>query len=326
MTKQNLLGEVLDNRYKLLDLIGEGKTGFVYKAEQLKFNRIVAVKILHSHLLNSEEATKRFHREAKATSQLKHRNLLEIIDFGVTDKQLPYMVTDYIDGASLEEIASYEKQLLSTEQIVTIFLKLCEGLQVAHDKQIIHRDIRPSNIMLVKTREGNIEPKIIDFGLVKFLDDQETQLTQAGQIKGSPQYISPEQCTGQKQDARSDLYSLACVLYLSLTGKPPFDSDDIADLLFKHVKEMPPAFSERSPDRQIPSNLEQAVFKALSKNPDERFKSLTEFKTTLASLHLQVEETPNIITEGVNTDVLESGPAGRRAGDNVQREEAACHA
>lgn len=278
MTQKILVGETLDDRYKLLDLIGKGKSGFVYKAEQTKFNRPVAVKVLHEHLLGSQESVKRFQREAEAISKLRHDSLLEIIDFGFTQSKQPYMVTELLQGLSLEELLSQEK-LFELNETVEIFKQICSALMIAHSQKIIHRDIKPSNIFIVRNKQGQIVPKIIDFGLVKFLDDSDkTDLTQMGTIKGTPQFISPEQCTGQQAvDHRSDIYSLGCVLYQALCGKPPFEGEDITDLLFKHVKEPAPSLTQF----KIPGTLDQVVQKSMAKAQDERHQTMDEFQVAL---------------------------------------------
>lgn len=276
------IGQTLEDRYRIIDLIGVGKTGNVYKAEQIKFNRVVAVKMMHSHLVNSDVALARFQREAQAISKLRHKNLLSMIDFGVTKDQQPYMVTEFLDGITLESLVENEKRLHCTRAL-PIFIAICDGLNLAHDVQIIHRDIKPGNIVLVTDKDGKETPKVIDFGLVKFLDEsgQSQQLTQIGQITGTPAYMSPEQVIGQTLDARTDIYSLGCVLYFALTGRPPFIGDNIADLLSRQMKELPPAFSVAAPKSEIPQAIERVVFKAIAKQRENRFQNVKEFQSAL---------------------------------------------
>lgn len=278
MAQNTLVGQILDGRYKLLDVAGQGKSGYIYKAEQMKFNRTVAVKILHDYLVENDEAIKRFQREAQAVSKLKHPNLLTIIDFGFTEEGQPYMVTEFLDGISLRDLVASGKRL-GLDQTLSLFQQICSGLAAAHDQQIVHRDIKPSNIVLIKDGAGRIVPKVIDFGLVKFLDDDNrTQLTQVGQIKGTPDFISPEQCTGQKLDARSDVYLLGCVLYLCLSGEPPFVGEDLTDLLIKHVKEAAPPLTNYG----IPHAVDGIVAKAMAKAQNDRHQSMKEFHDAIA--------------------------------------------
>lgn len=296
--KPSLVGEVLDERYKILHLLGEGRSGSVYKAEQLQFGRPVAVKILHSHLVNSEEAMKRFQREAQATSKLRHPNLLTLIDFGFTRGQQPYMVTEFLDGATIETLLVPGRPL-HTDRVISVFNQICDGLMMAHEQQVIHRDIKPSNIVLVKSTTGEVVPKVIDFGLVKFLNniDQTQQLTVDGQLTGNPGYMSPEQCMGQTLDARTDIYSLGCVLYLALTGRPPFSGDNMGEVIVKQLKEAPPPFSAAAPQSNISPEIEKVVFKAIAKSPEQRHQSMREFRTALENSFASAKQVREIVAE-----------------------------
>lgn len=315
----SLIGQVLEDRYKILELIGEGKTGNVYKAEQLKFNRLVAVKLMHSHLVNNEETVKRFQREAQAISKLRHTNLLNMIDFGITQAKQPYMVTEFLDGTDLESLV--QRGRLDVDRALSIFAQICDGLKLAHEQQVIHRDIKPANIVLVNEKDGKETPKLIDFGLVKFLNDdnQSNQLTQAGQIPGTPAYMSPEQCIGQKLDARADIYSLGCVLYFALTGRPPFIAEDIADLLYKQVKEAPPPFSTAAPQVKIPESVEVIVFKALTKDRANRIQTAEEFQKAIKACAAAsiAEKTPVAVQAQAS---MQAAAAGVQAGATQQQD------
>lgn len=299
--KEEFVGQVLDKRYKILEVIGSGSTGMVYKAKQLTVNnRLVAVKVLHTHLTGSDESMKRFQREAHAASRLKHLNLLAVFDFGFTPRGQPYMVTEYLSGITLASLIE-EGGPLPLEKTLHIFIQLCSGLALAHENLVIHRDLKPSNMILV---DNALEPdlvKIIDFGFVKFLnqDVHLQKLTKTGQVFGSPSYMSPEQCAGHDLDPRSDIYSLGCVLYFCLTGSPPFGGDSATDIFYKHMNEAPPEFALIAPERRMPREIEFVVRKSLSKKLNQRHQSMNELRVDLEQIladpRLKASERPPVV-------------------------------
>jgi len=285
------LGTVLAGRYEILEVIGGGGMGLVYKARHTMMNRIVAIKMLHSHLTSSAEALGRFKLEAQAASCLSLPNILQIFDFGVSDEGQPYMVMDYLEGTSLADVLEAEGRL-PVLRAVNIFVQACAGLAHAHQKGVIHRDLKPSNIMLVNADDQADFVKIVDFGIAKLLnrtDGASANLTRTGEVYGSPLYMSPEQCRGQELDARSDLYSFGCVMYKTVTGQPVFTGSEMIELLFKQVSEMPKRFAEACPDTDLPADFEAIVFKAIAKNPNNRFQSMTELKDVLEAYKRKLE-------------------------------------
>src|SRR6185437_6789373 len=223
------IGCTIAGRFDIEFLIGSGGMGNVYKATQRLVEREVAVKILHSEKLNKRDAVLRFQQEARAAAALSHNNIVGFFDFGLTEDNVPFIVMDYIQGVSLFEML--KQNTLTADRCTKIFAQVCDALQHAHDKGVIHRDIKPSNIMLVKTPEQDDLVKILDFGIAKLLPQyhatNRVTLTQTGELFGSPQYMSPEQFAGQPLDARSDMYSVGCVMYESLTGRAPVMGDSI---------------------------------------------------------------------------------------------------
>jgi serine/threonine-protein kinase len=285
VAQDRYLGTKLLGRLEILEILGCGGMGTVYKAYDLMMNRIVAIKMLHQHLTNNPEAVKRFHLEAQAASRLSLPNILTVHDFGVSDEGQPYMVMDYLEGVSLSDVLEKEKRL-TVERSLSIFIQGCAGLAHAHQKGVLHRDLKPSNIMLVNYSDDQEDfVKIVDFGIAKILnragDAGSVNLTRTGEVYGSPLYMSPEQCRGMELDARSDLYSFGCVMYKTLTGLPVFTGSELIELLFKQVSEMPAKFAKICPEANIPPALEEIVFKSLAKHPDDRYSSMTALKDVL---------------------------------------------
>ncbi len=284
---------MLAGRYDILAVIGGGGMGLVYKARHVMMNRIVAIKMLHPHLTNSSDALKRFQLEAQAASCLSLPNILTIYDFGVTDDDQPYMVMDYLEGTSLADVLEKERRL-TVLRALNIFIQGCAGLAHAHQKGVLHRDSSPAiSCLSITARDQADFVKIVDFGIAKLLNrtgDNAGNLTRTGEVYGSPLYMSPEQCRGQELDQRSDLYSFGCVMYKTLTGLPVFTGNEVIELLFKQVSEMPLRFAEACPDAYLPSELEEIVFKSLAKNPDHRFSSMSDLKDTLEAYKKRLEE------------------------------------
>ncbi len=275
--EDQLVGTTLADRYEIMEVIGGGGMGLVYKARHKLMNRIVAIKMLHKHMISSKDTLKRFQLEAQAASCLSLPNILTVYDFGLTNEGQPYMVMDYLEGTSLADVLEEEHHLLP-ERAVNIFIQACAGLAHAHQKGVLHRDIKPSNIMLVNFGDQADFVKIVDFGIAKLLNQGVGELTKTGEVYGSPSYMSPEQCRGKETDARSDIYSMGCVMYRTLSGRPLFSGDDIIELLFKQVSEPPAPFDA---DLNIPNDLETAIFKALAKDAGDRYQTMGEFKEAL---------------------------------------------
>ena len=264
-------GRVLVGKYEFLEFIGSGGMGVIYKARHPVLKRIVAIKMLHSHLM-TDVITKRFQQEAEAVSGLSHRCIISVHDYGVSEHGQPYMVMDYVDGQSLSEIL--RKGPLRLDAAVNIGIQLAHALQHAHDGGILHRDLKPSNIMVSDIDCAFPEVKLVDFGIAKILESESTRVTQTGELLGTPQYMSPEQCQGGELDQRSDIYSLACVLFEAITGKPPFSEATMVAVIVDQISKLPKSLAEVRPDMTFPLLLEDLMARALAKDPADRYQSM----------------------------------------------------
>lgn len=277
------LGKVVNERYKILEKVGQGGMGAVYLAEVLgKKNSWVAIKMLHAQLSEDKVSVKRFQQEASAASDLQHPNLIAQYDYGMIDGKQPFLVMEYLEGESLAEMIK-EQGPINPVQCCRIFSQVMDGLQYAHDKGVVHRDIKPSNILLIN-RDGEEIVKVLDFGLAKLMpwSGKESQhLTKTGEVFGSPIYMSPEQCMGKKLEPSSDIYSLGITLFEALTGKPPFKGQNVVQTASKHLSDAPPTFESIRPDLNLPLNLQSVVFRSLEKETTHRFLSMNEFKKDL---------------------------------------------
>jgi serine/threonine protein kinase len=271
------LGSVLDGRYRIDAVLGSGGMGRVYKGEHTGIGRTVAIKVLHATLGRSKEATQRFQREAIASGRLDHPNIVDVSDFGVLDDGAMYMVMEALEGESLGTRIERDKRIPWPEALV-IIKSVLAGLRHAHDKGVVHRDIKPDNIYLAR-KEGEQVVKILDFGIAKLYagtaDDPAS--TRAGLTVGTPAYLSPEQAVGGAITPAADLYSTSVVLYEMLTGRPPFDDPDPLAMLRAHVSQDPPPFSEVAPGLQVPAGLEELLQRGLAKVSGERISSAVDY-------------------------------------------------
>lgn len=284
--------EIIGDRYRIVSLLGHGGMGAVFKVEQIFLNQTFALKTLTAKNF-TDIAIRRFQKEAQAAGKLTHPNLVRALDFGVLKNGNPFYVMDLVDG---DNLAEYTKKtgLLKLEEVFKIFIPICFALGYAHTEGIIHRDIKPGNIMLART--GNptdpFVPKIVDFGIAKLTNAEDgisVNLTQTGEVFGTPLYMSPEQCFGKNLDSRSDIYSLGCVLYETLTGAPPFTADSALALMMKHQSEEPASMKEASLGREFPANLEKIVMRTLEKDPNHRYQRLEDLASDLANLQLDYD-------------------------------------
>lgn len=279
------IGDTFADKYLIKSQIGRGGMGRVYKAMHLHTDRIVAIKVLLPQFATDRRVVRLFQEEAKAASALVHQNTVQILDFGVTKEGQSFLVMDYIEGTSFESILRRDK-FLDPHRFFSIFDQVCDALIAAHSKDIIHCDIKPSNIVLLPNSNGPDVAKLIDFGLAKILPPPQSsiqaQLTDSFEVCGSPAYMSPEQCRGGKLDARSDLYSLGCIMYEALTGKQAAQGSSPMECIAKHLQELPPRFAQACPERNLPKSLEHIVFALLQKIPEARFQSARQVKNALA--------------------------------------------
>jgi len=281
------LGQEVAGQFRIVEKIGKGGMGAVYKAEQPDMNRYVAIKILHSRYLSRSDLVSRFRREARAMSQLSHPNTARVFLYGQLDDGACYFVMEYLAGQNLAQIVRAEGAM-KPRRAIRIMTQVCSALEEAHQAGIVHRDLKPENIFV--TSQGGIRdfPKVLDFGLAKVTERQmrpgSMVLTQQGMVFGTPEFMSPEQAHGKTLDARSDIYSLGIILYELLTGKLPFDAKQPIEYIQLHVNATPIPLSERRPGATFPPGLENVVMKALAKKPEDRFASAAEFAAALESV------------------------------------------
>lgn len=276
----DLVGQIIDQKYKVLALLGRGGMGAVYLAHHLRLNKDVALKTFVSTSL-SEDIRQRFKREAQAIAKLQHQNIVQVFDFGIADGGLPYYTMEHLDGESVAERIERKGQLELGEALY-IFSQLCQGLQLCHRNGVIHRDIKPANIFLElqsSTNDAVSAVKLVDFGIAALTDSaviENQKLTAAGTVFGSPLYMSPEQSMGKAVDARSDIYSSGCALFEMLTGKPPFRAASALATMLCHQEATAPTLASIAPEQAYPEWLEALVAKLLAKDPEERLQSLAE--------------------------------------------------
>ena len=265
------VGLILDSKYKLIESLGQGGMGSIFRAQRLHIGDEVAVKLLHHDLVREQKALERFRREARAAAMIRHPNVVSIHDFndGSSDATQPYIVMELVRGVSLGDLLRREGRM-KPERAVRLMHEVCTGVGVAHRQGLLHRDLKPDNVIVVPpSHEGDEETaKVVDFGLAKVRDvAASTALTHTGAVIGTLYYMSPEQCSGEELDARADVYSLGAMFYEMLSGGPPFRSRNLAGLIAKHLHEPPPSFP---PEIGVPKALESVCFRALAKNANER--------------------------------------------------------
>jgi serine/threonine-protein kinase len=248
-------------------------------------NRMVAIKILHPKLAGRKDLTSRFRREARAMSQLTHPNTVKVFMYGeLEDDGSLYIVMEMLEGRNLNQTVRKEGPM-PADRAIPILIQVCGALQEAHDLGIVHRDLKPENIFLSKQGGISDYPKVLDFGLAKVTERQmqpgSVILTQEGMVFGTPEFMSPEQAQGKTLDARSDIYSLAVILYEVLTGKLPFSARTPMEYIQKHVTDPIIPLSDRVPERKFPKGLDDVLAKALEKQPDKRYQTAGEFGEAL---------------------------------------------
>lgn len=264
-------GRKLVGNYEFLEFVGSGGMGVIYKARHPILKRLVAVKMLHSHLMN-DAVVKRFQHEAQAVSSLSHPNIIKVHDFGLSEHGQPYMVMDFLEGKPLSVILKGGP--LRFEAVLNIAIQIAEALQHAHEHGVLHRDLKPSNIMVTDHDCAFPEAKLVDFGIAKIMENESTRMTQTGELIGTPQYMSPEQCRGGELDARSDVYSLGCVMFEAITGKPPFSGESMVAVIVDQISTPARSLGEVRPDMAFSVEVEELLAKALAKEPADRFQSM----------------------------------------------------
>jgi serine/threonine protein kinase len=273
-------GKVLGDKYEILAHLGSGAMGVVYKARHLILNKEVAIKVLQSQALNDRVKKERFMREAKAQGGLSHRNIAAVHDFGLTDKEQPFFVMDLLKGETLEDYLERVKSLPCVEAC-QIFEQVARALQHAHSKGIVHRDLKPSNIMLVESEDGDRQALLVDFGIAVFKEKELTKLTKADFVLGTPLYMSPEQIKGKDLDARSDIYSLGCVMFETLTGNLPFSGINEQATMAMHLVQPPEQITSFKTKTPLPNELAQLIMRCIEKQPENRYGSAKEVASLL---------------------------------------------
>lgn len=286
-TTSALIGRTLGGRYRVEALIGEGGMGAVFRSEHVTLRKIVAIKLLTAAA--DAAMRERFLQEARVAATLKHSGIAEVYDFGLTDDGLPYYAMEYLEGTDLEHRLAGRGPLPASDA-VAIAREVAQALAAAHAAGVVHRDLKPANIFLVPQAQGGEIVKVVDFGISKVAASSTaasvSNPTMTGLIAGTPFYMSPEQAGGRPVDNRSDIYALGVVLYEMLCGRPPFDQMEIVRVLNAHLCTLPPPLSEKCPCLAVPQPLEALVMRALEKDPERRFTSMSEFDAALAALGL----------------------------------------
>jgi eukaryotic-like serine/threonine-protein kinase len=287
--KQNKDGNWLPDhigKYKILQIIGMGGMGVIYKALQESLNRVVALKVLPPQFYNNEEVAQRFEIEAKAISMLQHQNIVNIYEYGCEDG-FRYFAMQFVDGQNLSGII-HQKKPLPIQEVIDYSKQICRGLRYAHAQNIIHRDIKPQNILIDKENVA----RLTDFGIAKIFSF--SNLTMTGVAVGTPEYMSPEQAEGNAVDAQTDIYSLGVLMYELLVKTPPFLANNPIAIAYKHVHEIPVAPSVKR--RDVPKRLELIILKALKKKKQDRYGSVAEMLEHLDSVEVNECITTSTVT------------------------------
>jgi len=282
---QDLVGQVLADRYHILKKLGEGGMGQVYLAEHVKMGRRSAIKVMNPSMVHDPEAVARFNREASNASRISDAHVCAIYDFGETPEGLIYLAMEFIEGEPLTELIRSEGAL-PVARAGDIGIQVAAALQAAHDLGIVHRDLKPDNIMLTRSRDGADAVKVVDFGLAKAVGGEGggQKVTRTGLVVGTPEFLSPEQLSGDKLDGRSDVYSLGLVLFNMLTGTLPFPADSVQEAMIKRLTDEPAELIEVRPDLHFPPGLQQILDTALARSPVHRYQSAAKLAHDLAAV------------------------------------------
>jgi eukaryotic-like serine/threonine-protein kinase len=276
-----LIGQTLAGKYRIEELINEGGMGAVYRATHVLMDKVVAIKVLHPSLAADDKIVARFSREAKAASRISHPHALNVTDFGEDEKGVVFLVMEYLNGETLKEVI-HKDGPMPIERAVEIIRQVCGALEAAHTEGVVHRDLKSDNIMLLDMGGGDWA-KVLDFGIAKITEKvgQDPALTAPNLIIGTPQYMSPEQCSQAANiDSRSDIYSLGVIVYEMLVGHVPFTGESPTAIMMKHLQEPPPSVLEERKD--LPAAVGRVVMQAMAKRPEDRYQTVSELSEGLA--------------------------------------------
>lgn len=306
--------QYLSDRYELGEILGFGGMSEVHLARDTRLDRDVAVKVLRADLARDPSFYLRFRREAQNAAALNHPAIVAVYDTGEAETAtgpLPYIVMEYVDGVTLRDIVHTEGPIPS-QRAIEVIADACQALNFSHQHGIIHRDVKPANVM-VSTDNA---VKVMDFGIARALADSGRSVTQTAAVIGTAQYLSPEQARGERVDPRSDVYSLGCVLYEALTGEPPFVGESPVAVAYQHVREDPVPPSQRH--EGISADLDAVVLKALTKNPDNRYQTAAEMRNDLVRVHNgEVPEAPKVLSEADRSSLWTAAPGAADSGSHA---------
>lgn len=297
MVGGDLVGSLIGGKLQVLSVLGEGAVGLVYLAEHAVLERLFAVKVIKPNLQGDRVAVERFRREARAAARLEHPNIVSISDFGTLDDGRFYFVMEYVPGRGLD--MEIHQTAMVVVKACRILAPIARALDYAHEQGVVHRDLKPENIILVEDDRKHVTPKILDFGLAKFLRDRISPITFKGQVFGTPEYMAPEQVAGEEVDHRVDIYALGAVTHELLTGKTPFQGGFVEQLT-AHRRHPPPRPSDSLPGSDLPQALDDLVVRCLAKDPNDRYQRASDvadlFENVLSDM--TEETTDQIVLNG----------------------------
>ena len=308
--QDRLVGQTIDGRYLVEKVLGEGGMGLVYKAKHVVLNKPLALKVLRPDVSRDEEIITRFRQEAQSASAIGNQHIIDISDFGTLPDGATYFVMEFLDGVDLTGAIESSLPGMDAARTVHIAKQLCNALGAAHDAGIVHRDLKPDNIYLIRRGGSSNFVKVLDFGIAK-VGGSSSKLTRAGQVFGTPHYMSPEQCAGSGVDHRTDIYAIGIILYEMTTGQTPFDADNLMGILTKHLYEAPVPPRQHNP--AIPEELELVILRAMAKDKEQRYQTMYELLEDLQRLEAGVgtmarETTRNVLTQGGSIDAPVMAP------------------
>jgi eukaryotic-like serine/threonine-protein kinase len=324
---EDIIGSVIADRYHVIRKLGEGGMGQVYLAEHVKMGRMSAIKVMTQALANDIDAVGRFNREAANASKMSHPNIAAIYDFGETPEGLIYLAMEFVEGESLTKLCE-ALGALPVPRAADIARQVASALEAAHERGIVHRDLKPDNIMISRGRDGADLVKVVDFGIAKAAEGAGQKVTRTGLVVGTPEYMSPEQLTGDTLDGRSDLYALALVTFNMLTGMLPFTGQTTQEALLKRLTDRPLSLAEARSDLVWPPALQAVLDRALSRLASDRYQHASEFGDAIVAAvrgmsTSEVEKAPTLVIPGTVTGAASTSASGARAATSGARPSAA---